>query len=159
MNSQTSKIGTTKTRSKGLAAARSRVNDLHFSQLIDNSGLVRKVDPRKRRQCFRFLFFGICLFLGFLGYALYQFECLRLEYQMTELRARYHTLSEWNHKLRLEKAALGRLERIEIIARKELGLQPLRTDQVIYMDPKLRSKLNITLAHNENADDKSKVFP
>ena len=78
---------------------------------------------------------------------------------MTELRARYHTLSEWNHKLRLEKAALGRLERIEIIARKELGLQPLRTDQVIYMDPKLRSKLNITLAHNENGDDKSKVFP
>ena len=159
MNLKTSKVGRKKIQSKGLAAARSRGNDLNFSQLIDNSGLVRKVDPRKRRQCFRFLFFGTCLFLGFLGYALYQFECLRLQYQMTELKARYHTLSEWNHKLRLEKAALGRLERIEIIARKELGLQPLRSDQVIYMDSKLRSKLNVTLAHNENGNDKSRVFP
>ncbi len=78
---------------------------------------------------------------------------------MAELKARHHTLSEWNHKLRLEKASLGRLERIEGIARKELGFQPIRPEQVIYLDRKTASELNFTLAHNENRNGEGDFSP
>ena len=159
MRSRTSRAGGGRTRSRGLIAARSRTMDFYFLRSIDNSGLVRHVDPRKRRHCFAFLFFGVCAFVAILGYALHQFECLRLQYRMAELKARHHNLLEWNHKLRLEKASLGRLERIEVIARKELGFRPIRTDQVIYLDRKAASGLNFTLAHNENRDREGEFSP
>ncbi len=159
MHSRTSRAGGGRTRSRGLVAARSRAVDFYFSRPIDNTGLVLNVDPRKRRHCFAFLFFGVCAFLMTLGYALHQFECLRLQYRMAALKARHHTLSEWNHKLRLEKASLGRLERIEGIARKELGFQPIRPEQVIYLDRKTASELNFTLAHNENRNGEGDFSP
>ena len=159
MRSRTSRAGGGRTRIGGLVAPRSRTIDAYFSRPIDNSGLVRHLDPRNRRHCFAFLFFGVCAFLATLGYALHQFECLRLQYRMVELKTRHHTLSEWNHKLRLEKASLGRLERIEVIARNELGFRPMRADQVIYLDRKAASELNITLAHNENRDREGEFSP
>jgi cell division protein FtsL len=91
---------------------------------IDNSQVVRQVDPKVSRDIW-FLLLLVALLVG--GLVLYAWPALQIRNNgMTavQLFKEKERLIEENRKLRLEKAALENLKRVETIAVRDLGLLP-----------------------------------
>ena len=113
------------------AAGRASYPEIYFVKRIDNSRLRREVDLEKRRECFGLLGLSILVFLfGFL-FAWQHLTCVRYGYQIEQLKAERAGLDDWNHQLRLEQASLADPERIDRLARKELGLASPAPRQMI----------------------------
>jgi len=89
---------------------------------VDNSRVVRQVDPRSRREILLLIVLGavVAAFLGL--YAWPALEIRRAGQAGVDLDREKQRLVEENRKLRLEKAALENLRRVEEVAGKELGL-------------------------------------
>jgi cell division protein FtsL len=101
---------------------------------IDNSRLVRIVAPNQLRECVRIVSLGgliaLCAFL----YAWQHFETIQLRYQLESLRSERAQATELNQELKLEVAGLRAPERIDMIARRQLGLTAPVPGQVAPMD-------------------------
>jgi cell division protein FtsL len=101
---------------------------------IDNSRLVRLVAPNHMRECARVVFLGgmiaLCAFL----YAWQHFETIQLRYQLESMRSERAQATELNQELKLEIAGLRAPERIDVIARRQLGLTAPVPGQVAPMD-------------------------
>jgi cell division protein FtsL len=89
---------------------------------IDNSHVVRQVDPRSRREILLLILLVAVLAAGLGLYAWPALEIRRAGQAGALLDREKERLVEENRKLRLEKAALENLHRVEAIAGKELGL-------------------------------------
>ena len=113
------------------ATGRACFPEIYFIKHIDNSRLVREVDLERRRECFSLLGLGILVFLFGLLFAWQHFQCVRNGYQIEQLKTERVALEEWNHQLRLEQASLVDPQRIDTLARRELGLVAPNPQQVI----------------------------
>lgn len=89
---------------------------------IDNSRLVRSVSRGQWQDLCRFAGLGAALVALLLVYAGQHFRCLRVQYQLEELKARKGEAAEMNGRLKLQAAALRAPGRIDQFARGELGL-------------------------------------
>jgi cell division protein FtsL len=89
---------------------------------VDNSHVVRQVDPRSRREIFLLILLVAALAAGLGLYAWPALEIRRAGQAGALLDREKERLVEENRKLHLEKAALENLRRVEAIAGKELGL-------------------------------------
>ena len=101
---------------------------------IDNSRLVRPMAPDRMRECARLVLLGgmiaLCAFL----YAWQHFETIQLRYHLESLRGERTQAAELNQELKLEVAGLRAPGRIDIIARRQLGLTAPVPGQVAPMD-------------------------
>ena len=101
---------------------------------IDNSRLVRLAAPNHVRECARVVSLGgmiaLCAFL----YAWQHFETIQLRYQLESLRSERAQATELNQELKLEIAGLRAPERIDVIARRQLGLTAPVPGQVAPLD-------------------------
>jgi cell division protein FtsL len=113
------------------AAGRASFPEFYFVKHIDNSRLVREVDVERRRECFSLLGLGVLVFLFVLMFAWQHFQCVRYGYQVEQVKAEYTLLEEQNHQLRLEQAALVDPQRIDTLARNQLGMVSPGPQQVI----------------------------
>ena len=101
---------------------------------IDNSQVIREVDPRASRDLWWLLVLVMTLVGGLVLYAwphLQIRETSRAQDRMSRQRER---LLEENRKLRLEKASLENLRRVETIATRDLGLQPPAAARVVVIE-------------------------
>ena len=101
---------------------------------IDNSQVIREVDPRASRDLWWLLVLVMTLVGGLVLYAwphLQIRETSRAQDRMSRERER---LLEENRKLRLEKASLENLRRVETIATRDLGLQPPPAARVVVIE-------------------------
>ncbi len=98
---------------------------------IDNSRLVREIDVERRRECFSLLGLGVLVFLFVLLFAWQHFQCVRYGYQIEQFKAEHALLEEQNHQLRLVQAALADPQRIDTLARTQLGMIAPSPQQVI----------------------------
>ena len=101
---------------------------------VDNSRVVRQVDPRSRREILLVILLAAVL-AAFLGlYAWPALEIRRAGQAGVELDREKQRLVEENRKLRLEKAALENLRRVEAVAGRELGLAPPAPERSIVVE-------------------------
>jgi cell division protein FtsL len=101
---------------------------------IDNSRLVRVVAPDHFRECARVVFLGgLIAFCAFL-YCWQHFQTIQLRYQLESLRSERAQARELNQELKLEIAGLRAPERIDLIARRQLGLTAPVPGQIAPMD-------------------------
>lgn len=91
---------------------------------IDNSQMVRQIDPRASRDIWFLLLLVALLVAGLVLYAWPALQIRTTGMTAVQLSREKERLIEENRKLRLEKAALEDLGRVEAIARRELGLLP-----------------------------------
>jgi cell division protein FtsL len=101
---------------------------------IDNSQVVREVDPRASRDLLGLAVLVLTLVGGLVLYAwphLQIRETSRAQDRMSRQRER---LLEENRKLRLEKASLENLRRVETIASRDLGLQSPPASRVVVVE-------------------------
>jgi cell division protein FtsL len=105
-----------------------------LGRAIDNSQVVREVDPRMSRDIWLLLLLVAALVGGLVLYAwpnLELREAARVKEQMSRERER---LQEENRKLRLEKATLENLHRVESIATRDLGLKAPAAESVLVVE-------------------------
>jgi cell division protein FtsL len=100
---------------------------------IDNSRLARHVEPAKQKNLFKTAGLGGVVALFFLFYIFQHFKCIDLSFQLEDLKARQAQVVQLNSELRLEIANLRDPMRIDVIARRQLGLtEPLPTQMREY---------------------------
>src|SRR5579859_7856858 len=103
---------------------------------IDNSRLVRHVEPAKQKSLLKTAGLGGVVALFFLSYIFQHFKCIDLSFQLEDLKAQQSQAVALNSELKLEIANLRDPMRIDVIARKQLGLtEPLPTQMREYEAP------------------------
>ena len=110
------------------------MTDFYTVKHIDNSRLVRLVAPNHLRECARVVLLGAMIALGAFLYAWQHFETIQLRYELESLRGERAQAKELNQELKLEMAGLRAPERIDLIARRQLGLTAPVPGQVAPMD-------------------------
>jgi cell division protein FtsL len=108
----------------------------HTVKRIDNSRLVRNVEPVRLRGLYRTAGLGAIVAVFFMMYIYQHFRCIDLSFQLEDLKVKQTQVAALNSELRLEIAALRDPRRIDVIARRQLGLtQPLPTQVQEYDAP------------------------
>ena len=92
------------------------------NRLQMNARLVRERDRRMTRELVKFLLISAALLIPFLLYVRQRMEYMRVSYHLEELTRQQRRLQEENRKLRVERAYLRAPDRVERIARNEIGL-------------------------------------
>jgi cell division protein FtsL len=120
-----------KSRKKNVVATQ-----FHTVKRIDNSRLVRNVEPVRLRGYYRTAGLG-AIIAAFLTMYIYQhFQCIDLSFQLEDLKAKQTQSMALNSELRLEIEGLRDPRRIDVIARRQLGLtQPMPTQVQEYDAP------------------------
>ena len=101
---------------------------------VDNSQVVREVDPRSFRDLFSLLVLVAVLVVGLVLYAWPHLEIRQTGMATERMNREKERLIEQNRKLRLEKAALENLRRVEAIATRELGMATPAPERVIVVE-------------------------
>ncbi len=93
---------------------------------IDNSRLVRHVEPAKMRNLYRTVALATIVAAFFMFYIYQHFRCIDLSFQLEDVKAKQVEAASLNSSLKLEIASLRNPMRIDVIARRQLGLtEPL----------------------------------
>jgi cell division protein FtsL len=117
-------------------AGRAPYPEIYFVKHIDNSRLQREVNREKRRECFGLLVLGTLAFSFIMLFAWQHFECVRYGYLIQQLKQEQAEKVEQNHALKVQFASLSDPQRIDTLARSELGLTPPQPSQIIQIgDP------------------------
>ena len=102
--------------------------EFHTVKRIDNSRLVRPAEPVRLQGCYRTACWGGVIAMFMMFYVYQHFRCIDLSFQLEDLKARQTKMSSLNSELRLEIEGLRDPRRIDVIARRQLGLtEPLPT--------------------------------
>jgi cell division protein FtsL len=108
----------------------------HTVKRIDNSRLVRNVQPVRLRSFYRTAGLGTLIAACLMMYIYQHFRCIDLSFQLEDLKAKQSLSSSLNSELRLEIEGLRDPQRIDVIARRQLGLtQPMPTQVQEYDAP------------------------
>jgi cell division protein FtsB len=110
--------------------------EFHTVKRIDNSRLVRNIEPAKMRNLVRGVALGGVVAAFFMLYIFQHFRCIDLSFQLEDLKSQQMKAASLNSELKLEIAGLRNPMRIDVIARRRLGLtQPLPTQVQEYEAP------------------------
>jgi cell division protein FtsL len=102
--------------------SKSRATEFHTVKRLDNTRLVRHAEPAKMRNLYRSVALSSFIAAFFLLYIYQHFKCIDLSFQLEAARAERVEASALNSSLKLEIAGLSNPKRIDMIARRQLGL-------------------------------------
>lgn len=105
------------------AAKKQPMLEYYTVKRIDNSRLVRNVEPVKLRNLYKTLLLGGIVALFCMLYVYQHFRCIDLSFQLEDLKSRQVQAQSLNSELKLEIETLRDPARIDVIAQKELGLK------------------------------------
>ena len=101
---------------------------------IDNSKVVREVDPRASRDLWWLFAVVATLVCGLVLYAWPHLQVREVDVARVRMSRERERLIEENRKLQLEKASLQNLRRVEQIAIRDLGLRTPPPDTLIVVE-------------------------
>jgi cell division protein FtsL len=107
---------------------------LLLSRSVSNAHVVRELDPRASRNLLWLLLLVAALAGGLALYAWPHLAQRQTGMAMEQMYRERERLVEANRKLRLEKASLENLKRVEAIATRELGLKAPPPEQVVVVE-------------------------
>lgn len=107
--------------------------EFYFQKAIDNSRLVKVVDPKSRREIRMFSASVAALFLLVMFYAWQHFSAVEYGYRIEAQKTERDRLVEMNRTLQLEEAGLRDPGRIDVLARQQ-GLVAPQPGQVVRME-------------------------
>ena len=121
-------------RSAGRRSVAGITPEFYFQKTIDNSRLVKIIDPQRRREIRMFSTSVALLFLVMMFYAWQHFSSIEYGYKIEPQKSERDRLVEVNRTLKLEAASLRDPGRIDALAR-QMGLESTQPGQVIHLDP------------------------
>src|ERR1700693_1531989 len=112
------------------------MTEFHTVKRIDNSRIVRHAEPVKMRRLYRMVALGGVIAAFFMLYIYQHFRCIDLSFQLEDVKARQAEAASLNSSLKLAIAGVRNPMRIDVIARRQLGLtEPLPTQVQEYGPP------------------------
>src|SRR5205085_8127763 len=128
--------GKSLTMSRGKSRKRAGQTEFHTLKRIDNSRLVHHTEPAKLQGFYKTAGLGALVAVCLMFYVYQHFRCIDLSFQLEDLKVKQTQAAALNSEMRLEIAALRDPRRIDVIARRQLGLsQPLPTQVQEYEAP------------------------
>jgi cell division protein FtsL len=121
--------------------SKSRATEFHTVKRLDNTRLVRHTEPVKMRNLYRTLALGSVIAAFFLLYIYQHFRCIDLSFQLEAARSERMEAAAQNSSLKLEIASLSNPKRIDMIARRQLGLTETLPSQVREFQPVLGAEV------------------
>jgi cell division protein FtsL len=106
-----------------------------FEKRLNNANVYRDVDVTQRKQYFLLTFLASLFVLGLLFYGWQQYRWIQLGYQIEEAKEKKSDLLEYQKQLVLELGSQARDERIDLIARRELGMVVAAPGQIVTTQP------------------------
>jgi cell division protein FtsL len=107
--------------------------EIYFHKAIDNSRLLRAVDPVRNREMRMFTATVVICFLMSLVYLCQHCNSIEYGYKIEDLRAKRDQMADVNRTLKLEEATLKEPGRIDALAR-EMGMGLPAVGQVQRLD-------------------------
>lgn len=104
--------------------------EFHTVKRIDNTRLVRHVEPIKMRNLYKTAALGAVVAICCMLYIYQHFRCIDLSFQLEDLRVKQEQSLALNGALKLEIATLRDPRRIDLLARHDLGLTEPTPTQV-----------------------------
>jgi cell division protein FtsL len=95
--------------------------EVHLEKRINNY-VVREPDARSHRDYVVVTVFGAIFLLGLFVYAWQHYQWIQYGYRIEEAQKKKEQLTEVSRQLRLERASLRNPQRIDAIARRDLGM-------------------------------------
>lgn len=105
--------------------------EIYFAKRIDNSRVLRVVDPKRQRELALFAGALSVLLMFAMIYVWQHFSAIEYGYRMEAQKQQLQQLEEQNHQLRLTEAQLSEPGRIDTMAR-NLGLTTPHPGQVVH---------------------------
>lgn len=109
------------------------MTEIYIVRQIDNTRLTKELDYRRTKECLWLMSLGFFCLLIFLFLTWQHFEVIRDGYEGEVLKNEVTQLTEENDQLMLERASLRSPQRIDLIARKKLGLCAPAHDQIVVL--------------------------
>ena len=113
--------------------------DIHFEKKINNSRIIRPVDAQCRVEYIVLTLLGAVFVLGVLFYAWQQYQWIQYGYRTEEAQKKVEQLKETGRQFRIERATLSNPQRIDALARGELGMVGPGAGQIVTLEVGLRS--------------------
>jgi cell division protein FtsL len=107
--------------------------EIYFAKRIDNSRVLKIVDPKRRRELASFAVTLGILLMFVMVYVWQHFSAIEYGYKIEQLKSEREAIMESNRALTLEESSLRDLSRIDPLAR-QMGLQPPAVGQLEIMD-------------------------
>ena len=120
---------------------KSRATEFHTVKRLDNTRLVRHTEPVKMRNLYRTVALGSVIATFFLFYIYQHFQCIDLSFQLEAARSARMEAAAQNSSLKLEIASLSNPKRIDMIARRQLGLTETLPSQVREFQPTIGAEV------------------
>jgi cell division protein FtsL len=105
--------------------------EVHIEKRIINNHVIREADVKSHRDYIIVTVLAAMFLFGLFAYGWQHYQYSQYGYQIEEAKKKREQLSEAGRQLRLERASLRNPQRIDSIARGELGMVAPQPGQVV----------------------------
>ena len=96
--------------------------EIHFEKRIINNNVIREADKKSHRDYIVVTALAAMFLFGLFAYGWQHYQWIQYGYRIEEAQKKRDQLAEIGRQLRLERASLRNPQRIDAIARRELGM-------------------------------------
>src|SRR5437868_13957547 len=96
--------------------------EVHFEKRIINNNVIRETDTKGHRDYIIVTALASMFLFGLFAYGWQHYQWIQYGYRIEEAQKKKEQLSEVGRQLRLERALLRNPQRIDTIARRDLGM-------------------------------------
>jgi cell division protein FtsL len=105
--------------------------EVHFEKRIINNNVIRETDSKSHRDYIIITALAAVFLLGLFAYGWQHYQWIQYGYRIEEAQKKKEQLAEIERQLRLERASLSNPQRIDSIARKQLGMMVPAPGQLV----------------------------
>src|SRR5256885_9599515 len=96
--------------------------EIHLEKRIVNNNVIRQADAKSYRDYIIVTALAAMLLFGLFAYGWQHYQWIQYGYRIEEAQKKAERLAEVGRQLRLERASLSNPQRIDSIARRQLGM-------------------------------------
>lgn len=107
--------------------------EVHFEKRLINNNVIREADARSHRDYIVVTALAAMFLFGLFAYGWQHYQWIQYGYRIQEAQKKKDQLTEIREQLKLEHASLKSPQRIDLIARRELGMVVPERGQLVLL--------------------------
>jgi cell division protein FtsL len=108
--------------------------EIHFEKRIVNNHVIREADIKGHRDYIVVTVLASMFLFGLFAYGWQHYQWIQYGYKIEEAQKKKEQLAETEHQLTLERASLRDPQRIDSIARRDLGMVSPMPGQMVHLN-------------------------
>ena len=109
--------------------------EVHFEKRIINNNLIRETDSRSHRDYIMVTVLAAVFLFGLFAYGWQHYRWIQYGYRIEEAQKKKEQMIEVRGQLKLERATLSSPQRIDAMARRDLGMVVPAPGQLVTLSP------------------------